>query len=269
MNGRSVQVQRKNNYDIKMTPDDLYMPLEEAKKEIQRRWNDKELQKKVEEFLGNDIPHFLLDSPKAFLARHIASPNFEFLFFKELANEIGLEFVIPEFTDDIFTPENTSKYHLGKMFFEGKVGKNGEKDIVTELVIDFNKSNGKKIRDVKTLKGESMIDFHHKLFKQHEKDIECRIHDFSDWLRKYDSNPEKFYKYFLAFFIRNGILFENFLVSGKEKEFTYNVVLPAFKHITDTFGFKPLVVQLLPKETEDDIHWYSYEDKYLENLNDK
>ncbi len=252
-----------------MTLDEIYITLEEAKEEIKRRWDDKELQKKVDVFLNSDIPNFLQDSPKAFLARHIASPNFEFLLFKELANKIGLEFVISEFTEDIFITENTSKYHLGKMFFEGETGKKGGKEIMTEVILDFNKSNGKKIKEVVTFDGENVVDFHHRLFKKQEKDMEHKIHDFSDWLKKYDSNAEKFYKYFLTFFIRNGILFENFLESGKEKDFTYNVVLPAFRYITETFGFKPLVVQLIPKDIEDDIHWYSYPNKYLKNINDK
>jgi hypothetical protein len=248
-----------------MNLDDIYTPLEEAKEEIQRRWEDKELKKKVDDFLGGDIPDFLLDSPKAYLARHVASPNFEFFLFKELVNKIGLEYVISEFTDDIFTPENTSKYHLGKMFFEGKVGKRGGKEIVTELVIDFNKSNGKRIKEIKTLGGECLADFHHKLFNEQEKDIGNKIYDFSDWLRKYDCNPEKFYVYFLALFIRNGILFENFLESGREKDFTHKVVVPAFERIFGVFKIKPLVVRLLPKETEDDIYWDSYSSKYLKN----
>ena len=42
-------------FDIK----DIYTPLSVAKKEIWRRWNDKELRKKVEDFLGGDIPEVL------------------------------------------------------------------------------------------------------------------------------------------------------------------------------------------------------------------
>ena len=34
----------------------IYTPLEEAKKEIWRRWNDKELRKKIDDFSKNDIP---------------------------------------------------------------------------------------------------------------------------------------------------------------------------------------------------------------------
>lgn len=43
------------NFDIK----DIYTPLSVAEKEVWRRWNDKELRKKVEDFLGGDVPEFL------------------------------------------------------------------------------------------------------------------------------------------------------------------------------------------------------------------
>jgi len=249
-----------------MTLDEIYTPLEEAKEEIKRRWEDKELQKKVEIFLNGDIPNFLQDSPKAFLARHIASPNFEFLLFEELTNKAGLDFVIPEFINDKFVPENTSKYHLGKMFFEGKVGKNGSKEIITDLVLDFNKANGKPICELQALNGKSVVDFHHGLFEFFKMNVGHKIHDFSGWLKKYDNNPEKFYKYFLAFFIRNGILFENFLLNKEEEKFTLQHVLPNIKLLMNEFGLKPLIVRLLPKEQEEDIHWYCYSKDLKNNI---
>ncbi len=43
---------QKEKFDIK----EIYTPLSVAKKEIWRRWNDKELRKKVEDFLGGDMP---------------------------------------------------------------------------------------------------------------------------------------------------------------------------------------------------------------------
>ena len=52
-----------------------------AKDELKNRWNDLNLKKEVELFLENDVPQFLQDSPKAYLARCIATPNFEFLKF--------------------------------------------------------------------------------------------------------------------------------------------------------------------------------------------
>ena len=46
---------KEEEFDIK----DIYTPLSVAKKEIWRRWNDPVLRKKVEEFLGGDVPEVL------------------------------------------------------------------------------------------------------------------------------------------------------------------------------------------------------------------
>jgi hypothetical protein len=241
-----------------MSSDYIYTSAEEAKEEIKKRWEDKELRQKIREFLGSDIPHFLQDSPKAYWARHVASPNFEFFLFKELADKMGLDFIISEFTDDFFVPENTLKYHLGKMFFVGEAGKKGGKKVATKKVINFNESNGKKIKEIKTLNGDSLVCFHHNLFKKYDKHIGFKIHDFSDWLKKYHSDPGVFYVYFLAFFIQNGILFENFLTNKEEGKFTLSKIIPCFQFLTEKFKVKPIIVRLLPSETETDTGWHHY-----------
>ena len=242
-----------------MKLDDIYTSLEEAKEEIQKRWDDKELKKKVDNFLGNHIPDFLKDSPKAYIARHVATPNFELLRFFELTDKINMEFVLSEYLNDKFVPENICKYHLGKMFFSDntKDEKKPEKPYSSETIIDFNKSNGKKILEIKTINGENLVEFHHKLLNGH-RNQNCILHDFSEWIKSKGERPEEFYVFFLAFFIRNGVLFENFLLNKEEKYLTENVILPALKVVKNIFGFKPLVVRLLPKESEDDLYWYSY-----------
>jgi len=39
-----------------MTRDEIYTPLEEARDEIRRRWADRDLRRRVEEFLGGTPP---------------------------------------------------------------------------------------------------------------------------------------------------------------------------------------------------------------------
>lgn len=65
-------------FDIK----EIYTPLSVAKKEIWRRWNDKDLRKKVEDFLGGELPKALRSKePGAVLSRDVISPNKEFSIF--------------------------------------------------------------------------------------------------------------------------------------------------------------------------------------------
>lgn len=74
-----TQIEAMEEMTLKL--EDIYTPLKEAKEGIWRRWNDKELRAKVEEFLGGDVPEFLRDEPKAYLARQLVTPNFSFFRF--------------------------------------------------------------------------------------------------------------------------------------------------------------------------------------------
>ncbi len=84
------------------------------------------------------------------------------------------------------------------------------------------------------------------------------VFDATDWYRRNGNKSLSHYKPFLALFICHGVLFENFLTEGKERDFTFNVVLPAFKTVEQLFGMKPLIVRLLPRESEADKKWMWY-----------
>ena len=104
--------------------------------------------------------------------------------------------------------------------------------------------------------GENFVDFHHRALKTFYKDIE--IYDGSDYYHKLGKNPKEYYKYIFAFYIRNGILFENYLLTSKEKKFTEDVILPAFEYVKDKFGVKPLIVPMTPQNEADQKHWWCY-----------
>ncbi len=40
----------------------LYMSIEDAREEIWKRWNNEDLKKEVEKFLGNDVPEVIFSS---------------------------------------------------------------------------------------------------------------------------------------------------------------------------------------------------------------
>jgi len=252
-----------------MNLDDIYTPIEEAKEEIKKRWKDKELKKKVEEFLKNDIPDFLLDDPKAYLARHISSPNFEFLRFEILANEVGLDFVLSECLDDRYLSLNVHKRYLGKMFFDSGNDKNGNKIFFPQKVVDFGKNDRKTIREVDTVSGEKLVHLHHRIFSEEYPGIKDKIKDISSWLDRNGKTANCFYTNFLALFLRNGILFESFLLNKEEKRLTENVILPAVIKLKEIFGYKPLIVRLLPKDDEESSFWHYYNGSLKDCMDDK
>jgi hypothetical protein len=137
-------------------------------------------------------------------------------------------------------------------------------------IIDFNKNDGKKIRDVLTLSGESLVEFHKKLFNVYNINIKDFVFfDGSSWLRKMGGNAKEYYKKDLMLYICHGILFENFLSEGDDGKFSKEILLPAIKEVKELSGCKPLIVPIPPMDIEDDDIWFSYDKKVKEYLNYK
>lgn len=242
---------------------DIYTPLEEAKEEIGRRWNDESLQKKVEEYLG-EVPAPFHKGPRSVLSRDIISPNKEFSRFLELSESVGLSPLGYEYHHDKFCSMNKEKLCMAKMAFYKGENKNGEVLYWCRNVVDINKFNGKRFDDIETLWGEPFIDFHHRLLNSHLKDIE--LFDCSSMYSKNGTDPKAFYKHDLALFICHGILFENFITTDKEAEFCRKVVYPAYTTVIDYFGVKPLIVELLPHTSQSEIIWYCYPEELKQSV---
>jgi len=240
--------------DGEMKLENFYTPLAEAKKEIQRRWKDKELRKKVDKFLGGDVPKFLKGEPKVYLARHLNTPDKEFSRFLELSKKLKLSPICPELLSDKFSAKNSDKYYLGKLFFHDGNGKNGGDKISTLRIIDFCSSEGKKISSLKTIWGESLIDFHHAILKASFPEIKGRYPDLSSWIAKKKKGLGDFYYNFLPFFLCNAVLLESFIVE-EEKEIIQDFIIPQFNKVWQEFEVKPLVVRLLPPKKESDRIW--------------
>lgn len=243
-----------DEFDIR----EIYTPLSVAKKEIWRRWNDPVLRKKVEDFLCGDIPDFLENHPRAYLARHIASPNLELFRFIELSKLAELDPVCPEYSEDRLFAANLDKYHLCKLFFHDGNGKNMGDKISTIKIIDFENSEGKSFNRLKTLWGENFIDFHHRILRHLIPTADNMIEDVSIWIKRKGGKPQNFYRYFFALFICHGVLFENFLSKDGELYFTKEIVMPTFKEVEKIFGVRPLIVPIEPLDDESFLYWRCY-----------
>lgn len=238
----------------------LYTPIDEAIAELKKRSKDDSIKSPFE------IPSAFKNGLKAVLHRQLVTPNYEVLRFVSIADGMELDPVFFEYTADKFVTENDWKYKLGCQSFYFGQGKKGGIKVKDCKVIDFNKSNGKKISEVKTLWGQPLIDFHHELFLNRFPYLKDNIFDGSEWYKKNGGNAKEYYKPFLSFFIKHGILFENFLLDYKELAFTKEVFLPAFLEIQKETGLKPLVVALEPTETEEDVFWLSHPPHFIEDV---
>lgn len=234
----------------------LYTPLDEAVFEIRRRWQDPGLRQAVTSFLSGNIPAFLGDVPKAWLARAVASPNMEFARFMILAAENGLRPIVPELPKDKFVPENPDKHYLAKMYFHAGQGRRGGHKISVAKVIHFHLASGRRFDRIETIWGEPFMEFHHRLVRSLYPSFQCNC-EASDWMRQWGPIAIGYTRYF-ALLTCFAISFENYSLNNHESEFTRAVVLPAFHATVARFGVKPLIVRLMPPESEYDSYWSCY-----------
>lgn len=235
----------------------VYTPLSDAVRLLEKRRGDPVLVAKVKKLLDDNIPKIFRNNKCAIMARQLATPNFENIRFISLAKEVGLHPIFLEYFDDKFTSVNKYKHSLGRLHVQNKIDKNGDRCVEKITIIDFGKADGKKLKEIKTLWGESLIDFHKKLFAFH------KLNGFSffeetDWYKKKNEKPIDFYVRFFLLITCFGILFENFLVlkGDTESEFTKNVILPALEKVINLTGVKPLIVPVEAIDLETDEFWY-------------
>lgn len=223
-----------------MNPEsDIYTSIENAKDEIWLRWNDNALRKEVESFLG-EVPAVLKNEPKAVLFRHLMTPNYECLHFFDLARGLKLKPLGWEYLEDIFLTINKDKAYLGKMgFMNQPINGNG---VRYTRVIRLNENEKRKFTDIKTIWGEKFVDFHHRILTQRITGLQ--LFDASQWYASKGGKAKEYYQYFIALFLCHGILFENFVMDGREEEFTCLVVNPSIEKVEKRFGIKPLVIKL-------------------------
>ncbi len=241
----------------------VYTPLSEAIKILEERQKDETLIKKIDNILKNNIPEPLKKiSKNGVLFRQVATPNFEARWFIELTKDHGLNTIFFEYYSDKFTSNNFYKHSLGQLVIhKDKNNKKGERIEERVTIVDFPIYDGKKLKEVYTLWGESLISFHKKIFNLYEYNLNNLLfYDATEWLKNNGEKAVDYYTNFILLFVCRGILFENFLFLGDESDFTRNVLLPAFKKAVELSGEKPLIVPIPPMDSdiEEDIHWHSY-----------
>ncbi|KND48969.1 MAG: hypothetical protein AB200_00885 [Parcubacteria bacterium C7867-005] len=236
----------------------IYTPIEEALTELDKRSKDDSIKSLP------SLPNPFSDEPRAVLFRHVATPNYEARRFISIVDGLeSLEPLILEYTSDKFFDKNEWKRSLAKIPFNKGIDSNGKIKFENVSVLDFNTNNGKPINEVITYSGQTLPDFHHELFLRIFPDLKDGVFDLSNWLKENGQSARNYYKSFLKIFIKNGILFENFLLEEPELTFNKNIVLPSLIEIESETGLKPLIVSLEPTDTEGDKFWlcHPYEDK--------
>jgi len=238
-------------------PRDFFTPLEEAVVEVQRRRGDKELMQKVHEYLQGDIPaHFNREQPILYMARHIATPNYEAMRFVELGKPFGLPMVISQDKKGKFVSHNDLKRSLGKMPVTKGLSRRQDEIVENFTILDFTQAQGKPFNEIRTRHGKDLVEFHNSFF-QHIYHTEIEIVDESAWIdRNHRDNLKEQYKKMLALMIVHGVMLESYM--EKELDVVQSAVGPAFEEVTSELGYKPLIAEHIDENLELTRDWNGY-----------
>lgn len=240
----------------------LYTEPRIALWELKQRRHDAVLKKHIRQSLGSESEELLkkFSRPRAVFFRQVATPTHETLRFLKLAKQMKLKPLIFEYFDDKFvSAENRSKRSLGKMPIYQYTGSDGREMVAYKTICDFNTSTGKKFKDIVCINGEKFVDFHHRLFRTITGlNLKICSVDVSGWFKSNGGKAEMYYERLLTLFIRDGILFENFMPHRSESAFTKSIVIPAFKNLESLYGAKPLIIRLAPEKEEVRQFWDAY-----------
>jgi hypothetical protein len=241
---------------------DLMMTPFEAVEELKRRRSDPTLQKKIEEYLKDDLPEYFKAGPILYIARYIVTPNFETLRFVHLMKDLGLDTVASYDSKGLFVSQNQVKRALCKLPICHRVTqKKGKLNEQYENVsiVDFNSADGKPFCDIKTIWGEGLIDFHTRLFSE-LKTRKIHTPDDAPWIdRHHRGDLLSHYKKLLALFVVHGVFLENYNTDDEHEVILLRDILrPACRFVEERFGYRPLITQIFPTPFESHHFWISY-----------
>ncbi len=91
----------------------MYLNEKEAMRELVLRRNDRNLGKRVRDFLG-ELPTNFPEEPFAGILVPVASTTLYEVNFKERVEALGLRPVWLEYLDDVLIPENPDKIYFGR-----------------------------------------------------------------------------------------------------------------------------------------------------------
>lgn len=217
----------------------IYTPVDQALTILRQRRRDPELMKSIVDFLGGDIPDYLLQSDCFVLPRHIATPNNEALYVLEQARKHGAVAVFSQDPNDKFTSVNNLKRRLARPEIHEETSSGPSYRKID--IVDLQQNEGKRLHEVHCRDGQPLIDFHNSLFDR----LPVRdfiVADDSDWIdRKHRGAILNHYRCYLALFIAHGVLFEEF-ETGNDQEFYVRTVRPLLGEFRARWGLLPLIV---------------------------
>lgn len=199
-----------------------------------------------------------LTRPTAVLARQIASPSYEMMWFTRLARRHGFDALVIEHRSDRFTVHNPYKRSLATLPIMVGRSQNGRPIMRRQKMVDLAAAEGRRLEDVVTRTGESLLDYHHRKLAQVLGPDTPRVIDLSDVVPTYTTGAAGYYLEFLKMFSGRLILFEDFVADDQTAAFFQHTVLPAYRQAVSDTGRLPQIARLVPGPRTSSPIWNSY-----------
>jgi hypothetical protein len=201
-------------------------------------------------------PH--LKGPTAILARQIATPNYEMLWFTRLARRHGLHALIVEHASDWFTVNNPTKLALGSLPIVTGRSRDGQMIMRRQRMLDPSAAEGQRLDEVVFRSGERLIDYHHRKLRDVMGPNTPDVLDLMDLLPSGLGEPSNYYVEFFKMLAGPLVLFEDFVIDDQTAAFFRGTVLPAWQTVVASTQRRPQIVRLGPDRRTSSPMWSAY-----------
>jgi hypothetical protein len=230
----------------------IYTPITEGLAAL-RAQSDPALAREILAFANP--PHAFqqrLHQTPLILFRAIVTANYETDRFLGLAAQLGIPPLFLEMTNVAFAPAvNATTRRLAKPPVTTASGYRAVR------IIDFHRYDGAQLPDIRCHDGRPLVAVHHELLgRQYGPRILDHLVDGNPFIGS--EGPRGYYERLFALVSVAGIQAESFLFDGPEACFTHNIIMPAIEATKARFGVRPIIVPLLPPESESDPRWEYY-----------
>ncbi len=196
--------------------------------------------------------------PTAVLARQVATPNYELMWFTRVARRHGFRPLVIEHTSDIFTVHNSAKRSLVTLPLVTGRSRNGHLITRRQKVADLAASEGQRLEEIRTLTGETLVAYHHRKLVEVLGPEAPEVMDLRDLLPSVPLTPSRYYVEFFRMLQGDLVLFEDFVVDEQTATFFRRTVHPAWEHVVVTTGRRPKIAKLSPERVASSPMWNAY-----------
>jgi hypothetical protein len=188
-----------------------------------------------------------ITEPTAVLARNVATPNYEMLWFTRLARRHGFRALVIEHRTDRFTVNNSTKLALLTLPIVVGRDKTGRPILRRQRLQDPAVAERMPLDRILTYSGESLVAYHHRKLREVLRTDAPDVMNLREIMQTQELRPSVYYAEFLRLLSGHLVLFEDFVVDRQTAEFFHGTVLPAWREVVAATGRRPQIVRLGPE----------------------